>query len=255
MAEENTTDNIPAWVDPDFSYDPANPRKPNMREMMEAIAGKTVEEIYASGEDYTNITRMASDLIYGVVGSNADTRDFVAIGNAATDPVTGELDKEKFIAATRIATAQMYGGTTVSYQSGGYETDIDGNTIIGADNKPVELPKQLYIVGNNGTILRSLGGVNVEQMADTLKTFGVQDASWVDSVSAAMGDAINPNTQQAFDALKETYNPFANYQDLLTATGLITGQAPAINNFQIVSGKTISGTSTGTETTQVTNNQ
>ena len=100
MAEENTTDNIPAWVDPDFSYDPANPRKPNMREMMEAIAGKTVEEIYASGEDYTNITRMASDLIYGVVGSNADTRDFIAIGNAATDPVTGELDKEKFIVSS-----------------------------------------------------------------------------------------------------------------------------------------------------------
>ena len=255
MAEENTTDNIPAWVDPDFSYDPANPRKPNMREMMEAIAGKTVEEIYASGEDYTNITRMASDLIYGVVGSNADTRDFIAIGNAATDPVTGELDKEKFIAATRIATAQMYGGTTVSYQSGGYETDIDGNTIIGADNKPVELPKQLYIVGNNGTILRSLGGVNVEQMADTLKTFGVQDASWVDSVSAAMGNDINPRIQQNFNELKETYNPFANYQDLLTTTGLIKGLAPAINNFQIVSGKTISGTSTGTETTQVTNNQ
>ena len=55
--------------------------------------------------------------------------------------------------------------------------------------------------------------------------------------------------------LKETYNPFANYQDLLTTTGLIKGLAPAINNFQIVSGKTISGTSTGTETTQVTNNQ
>ena len=255
MAEENTTDNIPAWVDPDFSYDPANPRKPNMREMMEAIAGKTVEEIYASGEDYTNITRMASDLIYGVVGSNADTRDFVAIGNAATDPVTGELDKEKFIAATQIATSQMYGGTTVSYQSGGYETDQAGNTVIDENGAPVELPKQLYIVGNNGTILRSLYGNNAEEISNTLKTFGVQDASWVDSVSAAMGDAINPNTQQAFDALKETYNPFANYQDLLTATGLITGQAPAINNFQIVSGKTISGASTGTETTQVTNNQ
>ena len=39
MAEENTTNNIPAWVDPDYSYDPSNPRKPNMREMMELIAG------------------------------------------------------------------------------------------------------------------------------------------------------------------------------------------------------------------------
>jgi hypothetical protein len=246
---------IPAWVDPDYGYDPANPRKPNMREMMEAIAGKTVEEIYASGEDYSNISRMASDLIYGVVGSNEDTRDFVAIGNAATDPVTGELDKDKFIAATQIATSQMYGGTTVSYQAGGYQTDEAGNTVIDTDGKPVLLPPSLYIVGNNGTILRSLGGVNAEQMSNTLKTFGVQDASWIDSVTTSMGDTINPRIQQAFDTLKETYNPFENYQDLLTATGLIIGQAPAINNFQIVSGQTLSGTSTGTETTQVTDNQ
>ena len=254
MAEENTTDNIPAWVDPDYSYDPANPRKPNMREMMELIAGKTVEEIYASGEDYSDISRMASDLIYGSVGSNEDTRDFVAIGNAATDPVTGEINAEKFVAATQIATAQMYGGTTVAYQAGGYQTDEAGNTVIDTDGNPVLLPPSLYVVGNNGTILRGLSG-NAEQMSNTLKTFGVQDTSWIDSVSASMGDAINPNTQQAFDTLKETYNPFENYQDLLTATGLITGQTPLINNFQIVSGQTLSGTSTGTETTQVTNNQ
>jgi hypothetical protein len=255
MAEENTTDNIPAWVDPDYSYDPANPRKPNMREMMEMIAGKTVEEIYASGEDYSDISRMASDLIYGSVGSNEDTRDFVAIGNAATDPVTGEIDAEKFIAAIQIATSQMYGGTTVSYQAGGYQTDEAGNTVVDNSGNPVLLSPSLYVVGNNGTILRSLGGANAEQMSNTLKTFGVQDASWIDSVTASMGDNINPRIQQAFDTLKETYNPFENYQDLLTTTGLITGQAPPINNFQIVSGQTLSGTSTGTETTQVTNNQ
>ena len=28
---------IPGWVDPDYGYDPANPRKPNMRELMEAL--------------------------------------------------------------------------------------------------------------------------------------------------------------------------------------------------------------------------
>ena len=246
MAEENTTDNIPAWVDPDYSYDLANPRKPNMREMMEMIAGKTVEEIYASPEDYSDISRMASDLLYGSVGSNGndvrdwnttDTRDFVAITNAATDATTGEFDKDKFVAATQIATSQMYGGTTVAYQAGGYQTDEAGNTVIDTDGNPVLLPPSLYVVGNNGTILRGLSG-NAEQMSNTLKTFGVQDTSWIDSVSASMGDAINPNTQQAFDSLKETYNPFANYQDLLTATGLITKEAPAINNFQIVSGQT-----------------
>ena len=219
MATEN---NIPAWVDPDYGYDPANPRKPNMREMMEMIAGKTVEEIYASGEDYSDITSMASDLLYGSVGSNTDTRDFVAITNAATDPTTGAFNANKFVAATQIATSQMYGGTTVTYQSGGYQTDEAGNTVRDADGNPVSLPPALYVVGNNGTILRGLSG-DAEQMSNTLKTFGVQDASWVDSVSAAMVDIINPKTQQAFNTLKETYNPFADYQDLLNLEGLITG--------------------------------
>ena len=97
MAEEN---NIPAWVDPDYGYDPANPRKPNMREMMELIAGKPLEELYSSGEDWSGISKQASDLLYGSVGSNQDTRDFTAITAAATDATTGQLDADKFVAAT-----------------------------------------------------------------------------------------------------------------------------------------------------------
>ena len=37
---------IPSWVDPDYGYDPNNPRKPNMRELMEAMSGKNVEDLY-----------------------------------------------------------------------------------------------------------------------------------------------------------------------------------------------------------------
>ncbi len=250
MAEENTTNDIPAWVDPDYGYDPSNPRKPNMREMMEAIAGKTVEEIYASGEDYSDISRMANDLIYGSVGSNGDTRDWVAISNAATDATTGEFDNAKFVAATQIATSQMYGGTTVVYEAAGYKVDDAGNTLIGSNVAPVLIDPQLIIKGNNGTYLRSLSG-NADQMALTLKTFGVQDVSWIDSVSSAMGDKLNPKTQQAFDSLKETYNPFGSFQDLFNTEGLITGVTPTIDNFKIISGKTLSETATGTKTTQV----
>ncbi len=243
MAEENTTDNIPAWVDPDYGYNPANPRKPNMREMMEMIAGKTVEEIYASGEDYSDISNMASDLLYSVgrdpiTGASNDTRDFAAIGNAATDPVTGEIDSEKFVAAVQIATAQMYGGTTVVYESSGYEVDAAGNTLFDANGNPKLKDPQLIIKGNNGTYLRSLSG-DAEQMSNTLKTFGVQDASWIDSVSSAMGDTINPKTQQTFDALKQTYNPYANYQDLFNIEGLITSVNPMVDNFKIISGQTL----------------
>ena len=246
LSESNN--GVPAWVDSDYGYDVNNPRKPNMREMMELISGKPLEELYASGEDYSDITKLASGMLYGSVGSNQDTRDFVAITAAATDPVTGQLDANKFVAATQIATSQMYGGTTVSYQAGGYQTDEAGNTVIGNDGNPVSLPPALYVVGGNGTILTSLS-TNADQMSSTLQSFGVQDMSWVDTVSPNMGNALG-NYQGAFDTLKETYSPFADYQDLFNIQSLTTGVAPTIDNFQIVSGQTVSGTSTGTETTQ-----
>ena len=208
MAEENTTNNIPACVDPDYSYDPSNPRKPNMREMMELIAGKSVEEIYASGEDYSDISSMASSLIYGVVGSNTDTRNWNAIMNAGKVSTGGpiidtfefEYDGDRIAAAAQIATSQMYGGTTVKYQAGGNQTDEAGNTVIGADGKPVSLPPSLFVVGGNGTVLTSLS-TNADSMASTLQSFGVKDTSWVDTVSLTMGDALG-NYQSAFDTIK-----------------------------------------------------
>ena len=255
MAIEELTSNIvPDWVDPDYSYDPANPRKPNMRELSEAIGGKPLEDM--TPEEYSSVTSQASSMLYGVVGSNTDTRDWNAImeagkvstGTPIMDTFEFEYDGDKVLAAAQIATSQMYGGTTVAYQAGGYQTDEAGNTVMGSDGNPALLPSALYVVGGNGTILTSLSA-NADQMATTLKNFGVQDASWIDTVSPTMGDALS-QYQSAFDTLKETYDPFADYQDLFNIQGLTTGVAPAINSFQIVSGKTISGTSAGTETTQ-----
>jgi len=237
---------IPAWVDADYlgsyvsSVKAGNPRKPNMREMTELIAGVPIEQLYGTmdSSEYRKYTSQSSQLLYGVVGSNTDTRNWNAI-MSSSDPVI----------AAQIATSQMYGGTTVAYQAGGYQTDEAGNTLIGADGNPTLLPAALYVVGGNGTILTSLG-TNADSMASTLQSFGVQDASWIDTVSPTMGNALG-NYQSAFDTLKETYNPFANYQDILNIEGLTTGVAPTINNFQIISGKTLSKTGTGTETAQV----
>ena len=248
---------VPAWVDPDYGYDVNNPRKPNMREMMELIAGKTVEELYTSGEDYTNISRMASNLLYGVVGSNQDTRDFTAITAAATDAETGQLDANKFVAATQIATSQMYGGTTVRYQSGGYQIDEAGNTVIGLDGKPVELRPMTYIVGGNGTILRGFNVNDVDSMTEQLTTFGVQTVDWVGNVmngmmqSGTFDEIQMQRNLKLLGDLQNAYNPWGDYQDIWGMEGLITGVAPTINNFQIVTGKTLSGTAAGTETTQV----
>jgi hypothetical protein len=252
-----TSNGVPAWVDPDYGYNPASPRKPNMREMMELIAGKSVEELYSSGEDWSGISRQASALLYGSVGSNEDTRNFQAITAAATDPNTGQIDVDKFVAATQIATSQMYGGTTVKYQSGGYQTDEAGNTVIDDAGNPVQLPPMAYIVGGNGTILRGFNVNDVDSMTEQLTTFGVQTVDWVGDVMNGMmqsgtfdGIQMQRNLKVLGD-LQNAYNPWGDYQDIWGMEGLTTGVAPMINNFQIVTGKTLSGTAAGTETTQV----
>src|SRR6056300_774908 len=239
MAEDN---NIPAWVDPDYGYNPESPRKPNMREMMEMIAGMPLEELYSSGQDWSGISRQASDLLYGSVGANQDTRDFVAITNAATDPTTGELNVDRFVAATQIATSQMYGGTTVKYQSGGYQTDELGNTVMDDSGNPLELPPSLYIVGNIGTVLRGLSVSNVEKMEGELNTFGVQTVDWVGDVmngmqqSGSFTETQMQNNLKVLGDLQNAYNPWADYQDIWGSEDLVTGVAPKIDNFKVVSG-------------------
>ena len=185
--------------------------------------------------------------ISGSLGNNVETRDWSQIATVATDPNTGKLDVDKYEAAIGAATSQMYGGTTVSYQSGGYQEDEAGNTLLDANGNPVLLSPSLYVVGGNGTVLTSLSP-NVDSMFDILQGFGVKDVSWIDSITPTMGDAAEAYAE-GFKELKESYNPFDVYLDLYNAEGLITGVTAAINPFEIITGKTISKTGAGTETT------
>ena len=232
-----TSNGVPAWVDPDYGYDPANPRKPNMREMMEALSGRTVEELYADPDsNWQDISRKASDILYGVVGSNQDTRNFNAIMDAGIDPNTGTYNGNRIEAAAGVATSQMYGGTTVAYTSGGYQVDQDGNTIMDNDGNPVKLPPSLYIMGGNGTVLRGLSG-NEQTMSNALFSFGVRDTSWIGSVSQAMDSDTLSQYQNAFTGLQTNYNPWADYADMWDME-FTTGITPFQDPFKIVSGQT-----------------
>ena len=257
---------IPNWVDDDYlgsyvgSVKQGNPRKPNSREMTEMIAGVPIEQLYAmdaAGQlDYRDYTNPSSTLLYGVVGSNQDTRDWNAITTAAVDPDTGSFSSERFVAATRIATSQMYGGTTVQYKSGGYEVDEAGNTIIGSDGNPIPVPPALFIVGNNGTNLRVINPSQPEIMKQTLIDFGVQNIDWVGDVMNSMKqygmDQVDlERNLKVFGDLQNSYDPWNNFQDIWGTEGLITGITPAIDSYKIITGQTLSGTATGTETTQV----
>ena len=75
---------IPSWVDPDYGYNPDRPRKPNMRELTEALAGRSVEELYADTEsDWRDVTRLASELLYGTVGEGISASQWSEIMNSS----------------------------------------------------------------------------------------------------------------------------------------------------------------------------
>ena len=75
LLDQKNANEIPHWVDQDYGYDPENPRKPNMRELMEAISGKSVETLYSEpAESWTSVSNNASEILYGVVDTSSDPR-------------------------------------------------------------------------------------------------------------------------------------------------------------------------------------
>jgi len=143
---------IPDWVDMDYGYDTANPRKPNMRELMEALSGRSVEDMYADpSSNWQDISRQASDLLYGVVGSNEDTRDWLSI-----------MSSDDIVGAARKATGAMY------------EPVID----IASEysDQGVLLDQVAVLKDKSGSVLRSLSE-HIESASETLNNFGATSAS------------------------------------------------------------------------------
>jgi len=154
---------IPSWVDPNYGYDPQNPRKPNMRELMEAISGKSVEDLYAdSDENWQKISRLASEMLHGVVGTNEDTRDWPSIMNSS-----------EVLTEARKQTGAMY-EPEVAIQS--YFND-DGI-----------LTEQLAVIKDNrGNTLRSLSNDTISA-EKTLLNFGATK----ESIPANLQERIDP---------------------------------------------------------------
>ena len=146
-AQAEAVPQIPSWVDPDYGYDPADPRKPNMRELMEALSGRSVEALYADADsNWQDTSRLASELLYGVAGSNDDTRNWNAI-----------MGSSDIVKAARQASGEMYAPV------------VD---ILSIKNDAGAVTEQLATVNDaNGNILRSLTG-GVDYVRDTRKFWG-----------------------------------------------------------------------------------
>ena len=85
---EHHSTKLPDWVHKDYCYDPQNPRKPNMRELIAALSGDNVESLQTRNpEELKYFSDIAAELLYGLIGNNIDTRDWVKI-MASNDPMT-----------------------------------------------------------------------------------------------------------------------------------------------------------------------
>ena len=146
--EKKVSKKTPSWVGSNYYYDPENPRKPNMYELMMAISGKKPEELYAeSNSNWRKISSQASEILYGVVGSNADTRDWSSI-----------MSSDNVVKAAQVQTGKMY------------EPMVD---IISQVNSE----KQIAVIKNKeGTVLRSLSD-DVSKTEEILNNFGASNNS------------------------------------------------------------------------------
>ena len=161
-------DGIPSWVDPNYQYNPKNPRKPNMRELMEAMSGKNVEDLYKEpDENWQKISHQASQMLYGVIGDNEDIRDWQSI-----------MSSSDILTEARGQTGKMY------------KPQVDIQSNFNADGI---LTEQIAVIKDNKNYtLRSLSG-DIASAEETLLNFGATK----ESIPTNLEEQINP---EKFDA-------------------------------------------------------
>ena len=157
-----------------------------MRELMEALSGRSVEALYAdANSNWQDTSRLASELLYGVAGSNDDTRNWNAI-----------MGSSDIVKAARQATGEMYAPV------------VDLLSI--RDDAGVVTEQLATVNDATGNILRSLTG-GVDYVRETLENFGATSASVpedlrsrivVDDFSDAILDAlVNFKSQYEVESL------------------------------------------------------
>ena len=154
---------IPSWVDRDYAYDPQNPRKPNVRELMEAMSGKNVEDLYAeTDENWQKASHQTGEILYGVIGSNEDTRDWLSI-----------MASKDILTAAREQTGAMY------------EPEVDIQSYFNDSSNQTE---QIAVIKDNkGNTLRALSS-NTTSAEETLLNFGATK----ESITTNLEERINP---------------------------------------------------------------
>jgi hypothetical protein len=127
------------------------------------MSGKNVEDLYAdTNGNWQNVSRQASEMLYGVVGANEDTRDWPSIMNSSN--ILTEARKQ----------------TGAIYEP---EVDIKSNF----DNDGVLTEQVATIKDNKGNTLRSLPN-DTTSAEEALLNFGATK----ESIPTNLEQLINP---------------------------------------------------------------
>jgi hypothetical protein len=194
LSGHNKASAVPHWVNSHYSYDPENPRKPNMREFIEAISGKSVEELQKEGPKITQkLASQASEILFGVIGSNKDIRNWSSIMNS-----------EDILHAARIETANMYKPKV------DIETRVDYNG---------EMIDQVAVLKDmNEKTLRMLPH-DVDSAERTLKNFGATHLSVPEDLENRI---ISPKFDKKLLSFLQTFDKSdendENYQKVVIQT-------------------------------------
>ena len=164
LVAKTSSAEVPFWVNPEYSYDVNNPRKPNMRELMEALSGLSMEELYSQpNEDWLEISSQASEILYGVIGSNSDTRDWQTI--MSSDNILNEANEQ---------TGLMY------------KPNVD--IVSKFDENNILKEQKAVIKDEEGNILRYLSN-EISVASKTLQYFGAKS----DSIPSNIKNLTDPD--------------------------------------------------------------
>lgn len=156
--------------------------KPDMRELVEAISGRSVEALYADPNvNWLDVSKQATELLYGVIGSGNDTRDWQKIMNS-----------KDVLSAARLETGLMY------------EPKVD---ILSEYDSNGEIIGQFAVLKNkDDTVLRSLS-VDPEQVEIELANFGANKNTVPRNIeSLIVVENFNDNLLQFFKNYSEKTN-------------------------------------------------
>jgi hypothetical protein len=149
-------DTKPNWVDDQFGWDPKNPRKPCMKEVVDALMTEAGHKDLTSFREREKFYHDASEFLYGVLGSKDDSRDWDKI-----------LSSENISNTARDETKKMYGPELDIITTKRRVT----SAVLGKENSN---SKQYAVIKDReGNILRTLDGSDKKIRKD-LTLFGVE---------------------------------------------------------------------------------